>query len=145
MHALFADWYSNAELSASHERLQLRWDAVENLGTSANAEVVIGLVGIAFGQPAESNAALESAKGKLVAAVKAKDNTFPSRGTDLELSVLAAAALAHVLTLQRTTAIVAALAVVSAHCQGVGRTPTVQDVIDLARKFLQEAGAKSRG
>lgn len=137
MHDLFADWYRAGALEPVAEALELRWVAVTALTEKVTPALVSSLVRLAH-QHEVSSEELAAVQ----APFKDKDATFAMRGNARELSVLAAAALIHLMRERSSSATFGAYAVLSS--SWLHGAPVVEDLTDVAGHYVAAQGARLR-
>ena len=97
MNYYFADWYrittSGTEEGVSADLLKLRWAGVEAVIEGLEQGDELSLVRLILGKSDKDDGYC----GRFRKAIKSADEAFTMQGNDLEVSVLAAAALTHLL------------------------------------------------
>lgn len=141
MHRDFADWYRAATVDLRTVDLEKRWQAIENLEPSLDSRKALDLVRMYFGRPAKESKFVEDFRS----AFKTADPTFPMRGNDLELQILAGGTIVHVLE-KRSGQIAdcAALAMVTADYYGKRAGRRAVDLIEHAVTCLAKRSEELR-
>lgn len=141
MHKFFADWYRLAKLQTTSEELGNRWQGIESLVKGANYRTGLELVRIFYGRPLKQNTSLDNVHN----AFKEADQTFPLRDNELELRVLAGAAIVYLLEQEpnkKTDAV--ALATLCAYCQKLRSEVLLPDVVDYAKDYVINEAVRVR-
>lgn len=138
MHPDFADWYRVVEPAANTALLGRRWKAVESFCKAPSSDNVLHLVRLHYGI-----GDTDQFEGELRDAFKRTDATFPNRGNQHLLAVLAGSCLAKLLRERGEMADTTALAVVSASFLKY-RNGAIVDLLDQATSYLHTASL-SRG
>ena len=138
MHELFPDWYRQVAVEPTPDRLESRWGAVAELSatTDDDAPLALELVRLAFDRRLQ-----EETRGRLVEHFRKGDAAFPARENDLELRILASAAVVDILTRSSDTADATGLAVTGASF--AGHKAVVDDVRRAGRGVLDVRGCPS--
>lgn len=139
MHPKFADWYQLAHLQADHESLQRRWSAVDSFVKTLKPASAYELARLFYGLPRRD----ADAYSKFESALRDADNAFTATGRELEVTVLAGAALASALEKRSAVSIASALSLVVANFQG-HRTAPIPDIVQDALQFLADESAALR-
>jgi len=139
MHPLFADWYRLALLKAEADTLGKRWEAVEGLKGCSVAEW-LDAVRLFIGRSHKS----VSSSASFIGRFKATDPLFPLLNNELEVQVLAGAALIHLFARPSVAADATALAVVCLDCRGKGEKGPLTAALPAAQKYLLDEGARMR-
>jgi GTPase-associated system helical domain len=135
----FADWYRSAAIVLPEGTLEKRWAGVEALADGINREWIVYLATL-FARADLPSAAHD----QLRKIFKDKDENFPYKENLEELRVLAGAALHHIIALDGTYSMLAALAIV---CGSFGRrlVPEVTaDHLEAARRYLAARASADR-
>lgn len=130
MHQDFADWYRAVKIDPKGEVLRLRWAGVDAFYESTDERDLVHLTRLFFQlEPAD-----RSFLDRFRAAFKAADETFPMKGNDAEMSVLAGAELVNHFESEFDS--VSVLAVVSASGLSCREAP-VAAIVELALAQLR--------
>jgi hypothetical protein len=139
VHRDFADWYRVVSLDPRPELLLQRWKAIEAFTNDASVLDILDLTRIFYALKPKQDTLLE----RLRTGFKATDESFPMRGNDAELQVLAGAALVDFLRHSDGWNWAAALALVVAGF-GSHRKSIVAAIPSLAANHLTKASAELR-
>lgn len=119
MHQHFADWYREASIDASGERLDLRWQGVESATQEdLTSEHIADLFSWAYSVDPDPGS-----PGWIRPHFQNNDSAFPMRGNDQEMAVLAASVLINELELESALPLVALGAVNAAFVLGDSVVP----------------------
>jgi hypothetical protein len=141
VHRDFADWYRIAAIELSGEMLEKRWQAIETFVESLDIPGALELVRLFYARPPKDSSFIETYR----AAFKDTDPTFPMRDNDLELRVLAGAAIAHLLeTDTAQLADATALGMVCAGYRGLRQDTSIPEIADRARNYLFKRSSSLR-
>lgn len=141
MHKYFADWYRIAHLKPEGDLLGNRWKSIKNFGKSIDPLKAMDLVRLYIEKPLRNNDFLDEFRGFF----KKTDPTFPMRGNELELRVLAGSTLVWCLNnCTKKLAYAVAFAELCAECKGLRPPPIIPEIIELAEKHLHERSAELR-
>ncbi len=141
MHKYFADWYRIANLKPEGDLLEYRWKSIEKLGKSIDSSKAMDLVRLFMEKPLRNNSFLDEYR----VVFQKTDPTFPMRGNELEMRVLAGATLAWCLdNCTNKLADAVAYAQLSAECKGLHPPPPIPEIIELAEKHLNKRSAELR-
>jgi hypothetical protein len=139
MHKYFADWYRVMTIESNAETLSNRWEGVEAVIKSLDSHLVLDIVRLFFKKrPKDPNFLVSFAEY-----FKNADITFPMRGNDLELQVLAGASIVNCLETSQKYAINIAYAVVCSDLQGLIQPVLMPEVIDDAKTYLLKESTKT--
>lgn len=132
MHSSFPDWYRAAQLKPDGDLITKRWAAINTFEPSRATMLDLARVFYNIGSPsADFITAFRATFQK-------KDVTFPAKGNDVEMQVLAGAELVD--SWGDNVALwssYAALTVVCSSCRGL-RSPKVPEILELAVQRLGE-------
>lgn len=140
MHPMFADWYRLADLKPDAEALEKRWQAIAALQENAPTEEWLDCVRLFVGRPQGE----VTHAAKFAQRFKEADPLFPLLKNELELQVLAGAALMQLLEKPSHAADAAALAMVCVDCRGEGSQGPIPEAVATARKYLAEEAIRMR-
>jgi hypothetical protein len=90
MHKYFSEWYRIASLEPQGDLLAQRWESIENIGQSLDASKAKDLLRLFMAKPLTNSDFLNEYR----MAFQKTDPAFPMRENELELRVLAGAAIA---------------------------------------------------
>jgi len=139
MHDMFADWYRLVDLKPDAETLTNRWHIINEYRKEASTEQWLDVIRIFLG--ADLSAVRTS--GQFAQLFKAADPLF-SLANDIELRVLAGAALIHRLSVPAPDADTVALGLASAYFAGRGPQGTFPGAVEQALQYLQDEGLRVR-
>ncbi|MDX2149484.1 MAG: GTPase-associated system all-helical protein GASH [Bryobacteraceae bacterium] len=140
MHRNFADWYHFVSVRADGPTLVARWRAVESFANGLKLSDVPSLARMFYCRPTPA-----PFKDGLCDAAKAEDAAFLMENNERELSVLAAGAIAHILSQEpssRSDAV--ALGVTCMEAQGLRKTGRIQGIVDEASRYLAKESVRVR-
>ncbi len=141
MHKYFAEWYRAAGLQPKAEDLEKRWQGLESFAKKIKVQNALELVRLYYARPSQDSNFVD----KYSASFQAVDPTFPMRENGLELRVLAAATIAHIVEKTRTNVTDAvALAMLCGYCQGLRQNVLNGEIIAYARTYLAEEAVRMR-
>lgn len=140
MHPMFADWYRLADLKPEAETLEKRWQAITAVQESASVAEWLDLVRLFVGRPQRE----VTYSAPFAQRFKDHDPVFPLLNNDLELQVLAGAALMQLLEDPSDAADAVALALVSVDCRGRGVHGPISSAVATARSYLADEAIRMR-
>lgn len=143
MHNHFSDWYRDATIEPSAELLGNRWKGIEEFVKQRKGLTIRGieLVRVFFGLPTSN----EGFADEFRRSFQAVDSTFPMRGNEREMSILAGAAVAHIIdkNIQQESETIA-LSVICGNCQGTRTALSIADIPKIARNYIADLLAQRR-
>lgn len=141
MHKYFAEWYRAAGLEPKADDLETRWTALEGFAKNIKVRNGLELVRIYFSRTTQA----EDFMDRYAASFQEADKNFPMRDNGLELQVLSAATIAHIVETTRTeTTDAIALAVLCGSCKGLRSDLLNSEIVDYARSYLINESSKVR-
>jgi hypothetical protein len=142
MHEHFANWYRLATVEPKAEILEKRWQGIEKFAATKTPAKVLELVRLFYQLPQQDDEIIAQYK----TAFKNEDAAFLTKDNDLELQVLAASSLMHLLIPNRpsTEADVCALAIMTCLCQGLRKEIILPDVITYAHQYISSESIRVR-
>ena len=141
MHPQFPDWYRLTDADPQQETLGNRWSGVKRLVQWHEEERWLDCVRLFLGHPFSK---VESHEG-FVEIMRKDDTTFPSKGNELEVQVLAGAAILNKISNPSEIADLTSLAVLCAYCGGKRNGDVIMEkVIEEVHRYLQERGRNVR-
>lgn len=137
----FADWYQSAEITPSSDLLSKRWEGIDKFVSTANAAALLDAIRLFYGLRSKDPQFL----ARFQEAFKLADVSFPMRGNDHELKILAGSSAVAALSKEKIPlANVAALAMVCGDYRGRRRGERPADLVGRARRYLLERSAGLR-
>ncbi len=143
MHKHFSDWYRDATIEPSPELLGNRWKGIVEFVKQRKGLTNKGieLARVFFGLPTSD----EGFSDDFRKSFQAVDNTFPMRGNDRELSILAGATIAHIIDKKyQEESETIALAIICGNCQGIRASLSIGDIPTIAHNYIAEVQAARR-
>lgn len=140
MDSRFPDWYYAAGVDPNDDFLKKRWQAVEEFGSQVTQAQALALVRVFYALPSLDQAVPEA----LEAVLQKHDAAFSARIRPQEMPLLAGALLVRILNIAPHIGDVAALAVASCHCCGVGAKGAVPEIVQIHRDHLTSRAAQQR-
>ncbi len=140
MHKHFGDWYREAAIEPSTDQLESRWKGVEAFTKSRKdrSQKLIELIRVFYELPPTDEEFAE----RFRSAFQSIDQTFPMRGNDFEVRVLAGSSLANMIAKgsneQRDFA---ALACLCSWSQGLRDNLPIDDLPKIAEEHLFQVAA----
>lgn len=134
MHRDFAEWYRAVALDPKGQELELRWRGVEYLAAKVDADDIVELARLTIRRPSIRPASLTKIQGAFLK----YDPTFKLQKNAAELSILAGAALVHLMSREKTLqlGVAGALVLESAFCAGLRGEDSPRDFRTGANAFL---------
>ncbi|KAA1233654.1 hypothetical protein FHL81_19930 [Agrobacterium tumefaciens] len=117
----FPNWLSGLKVKLEGATVEARWNAVDEVATSATTDTVSALLALVFELPKVKADAKEV--GAFLARIKAYDDSFLGHGADVEIRLLAAATVVAIMSRNGALAAWAAMAVITSHFDGLRQTP----------------------
>lgn len=138
MHQYFADWYRIANIDFDVQLLEKRWAVVEKLIKKVDSNSSLEWVRLFLRRPLMD----KDFKGQFAESFKRDDPTFPMKKNEIELRVLAGAAIIHLLQEGKTEcANTAALSTLCGYCFGLRKPALFKEVITESQSYLaKQAG-----
>jgi hypothetical protein len=128
-----------ASIEPKDEFLRKRWSAVEEVCGSMTVERALNIVRLFYNMRVAHSVATE-----LAGAVQKHDTAFVADSREQELSVLAGAVLACILTKAPEIGDLVALAVTAYNCQGAGAPGPVPEIVQLHQKHWETRSGQQR-
>src|SRR5258707_9639497 len=136
MNRNFGDWYRSAGITPDSEKLPKRWEGLEAYSPGEDGVVSLTRLFYQLGEPKEVFLT------EFRSAIQKTDPTFPMKGNDRELIVLAGAELIDVIErASRGLADLAALCLVCAAVQNLRKGPAVPEIPEIAARYLSKRAA----
>src|SRR6266545_8146972 len=142
MHNAFADLFLLVDADPTQDRLARRWQGVVAATDPKKRPVeLLDTVRIAFGAKPRNPQAMEAFRQ----AFKGADDAFRMTGNELEVRVLAEAALLNVLDSDSSDSDVVALALLTGDCRGLGpKLPHEDQLLAMATQLLSRRAVQVR-
>jgi len=142
MHKLFSEWYRLAEIEPSSDMLEKRWQGIESfLDSVENPNSLLELVRIYFFIAAKD----EDVPTKFRQSFIDADSAFPYRDNDVEMSVLAAAALAECIEEEKfDNTYMLAQSLCCYVLSGLREPKTTSELINIGANYLKAEAKNTR-
>lgn len=134
------EWYRMAEIEPNADNLSKRREGINNYVSTMDKHSVFEIIRLFFTKELKDSESINSFR----TALRDTDKVFPLRNNDLELRILAGAAILNCIESNHKHSINAALATICANFQNADPLPIVAEAKNASCKYLGEQSIKFR-